>query len=51
MSRKCPAVKRRTKVTDHNNARIGISSLIVDLIEESLGALNEETLSIKQVVL
>ena len=30
---------------------IGIRSLIVNLIEESLGALNEEALSIKQVVL
>ena len=51
MSRTCPAVNRRTKVTDHNNASLGIRSLIVNLIIESLGALNEEALSIKQVVL
>ena len=51
MSRTCPAVKRRTEVTDHDNARIGIRSLIVNLIEASNGALNEETLSVKQVVL
>ena len=50
MSRTCPAAKRRTKVTNYNDARIGIRLLIVNLIEESLGALNEEA-SIKQVVL
>lgn len=51
MSRTCPAVKRRTKVTHQNNASLGIRSLIVNLIIESLGVLNEEALSIKQVVL
>lgn len=51
MSRTCPAEKRRTKVTDQNNASLGIRSLIVDLIEESLRALNEGALSTKQVAL